>query len=73
MIALIDNPMTFRLRQGINFGQQRPIQRGSTIGEHMHVHRTAGGDFARLKSTRALVAFQVEKLKPIGEWHSVLL
>ena len=70
MVAPIDDAMTFFLRQRIELGEQRPVQWRGAIGEQVHEHRTTGGDFARLKRARALVAFQIEKLKPVREGHS---
>jgi hypothetical protein len=73
MLAPIDNAMAFFFRQCIELSEQRPVQRRRAIGEQVHEHRTASGDFARLKRARALVAFQIEKLKPVREGHSDLI
>jgi hypothetical protein len=73
MLAAIDDAMAFFLGQAIDFGEQRPVQRRRAIGEQVNEHRTARGDFARLKRARALVAFQIEKLKPVREGHSDLI
>ena len=73
MIAPIDNAMAFFFRQGLDFGEQGAVQRRVAISEQVYEHRTARGDFARLKCARALVAFQIEKLKPVREGHSDLI
>jgi hypothetical protein len=70
MLAPVDNPAALRRRQNVDFCQQRPAQRRLAVGEQVHKHRTASGDFARLKRARALVAFQAEKLKPVSKGHS---
>jgi hypothetical protein len=56
----IDDPPALLIRQRVQLRQQRPGHGRGTIGEQMHEHRTAGGDFARFKRTRALVSFQIE-------------
>jgi hypothetical protein len=70
MLAPVDDAAALGRGQHFEFRQQRAIQRRRPIGEQVHKHRTAGGDFARLKRARALVAFQAEKLKPVGKGHS---
>ena len=73
MLAPVDDAAALRRRQNIDFCQQRPVQRRGAVREQVHKHRTASGDFARFKRARALVAFQAEKLKPVGKGHSVLI
>jgi hypothetical protein len=70
MLAPVDNAAALGGGQRVHLGQQRAIQRRSAIREQVYKHRTASGDFARLKRARALVAFQAEKLKPVGKGHS---
>ncbi len=73
MLAAIDNAAAFLFGQRVQFGEQSLVEGGGRLREQMHKHRTARGDFARLISARALVAFQIEKLKPVGEGHFTLL
>ena len=70
MLAAIDDAEAFFRRQSFEFGEQSLVQGRGAIGEQVHKHRTARGDFARLVSARALVAFQTEKLKTVSERHS---
>jgi hypothetical protein len=60
MLAAIDDPVPFLLRQRVDLGEQSPVQGRGAIGEQVHEHRTASGDFARLIRARAFVALQVE-------------
>jgi hypothetical protein len=73
MLAPVDDAAALRCGQHVEFSQQRAVQRRRAVREQVHKHRTAGGDFARLKRARALVAFQAEKLKPVGKGHSAFI
>ena len=73
MLASIDDTVPFLLRKGVELCEERAVQGRGRVGEQVHEHRTASGDFARLIRARAFVAFQGEKLKPVREGHSVLL
>ena len=69
MLTPIDDPMAFFFGQRIELLQQSPVQGRSGICEQVHEHRPARGDLARLKCARSFVAFQIQKLKPVREWH----
>jgi hypothetical protein len=73
MVAAVDHSALFFLGKRLKLRQQSPVQRSRAVSEQMHEHRTASGDFARFKRARALVALQVQKLKPIRKGHSRLL
>jgi hypothetical protein len=69
MIAELDHALAFCFRQRIELLQQHSIQGRNAVGEEVHKHRPACGDFARLKRARAFVASKVEKLELI-QGHS---
>ena len=70
MLASLEDAAAFLLRQRVELREESPVKGRSAVGEQVHEHRTASGDFARLIRARALVAFQAEKLKPVREGHS---
>ena len=55
-LAAIDDAVPLILRQCVELGKEER----RVIGEKVHKHRSAGGDFARVVRARAFVMFQIE-------------
>jgi hypothetical protein len=73
MLPALDHAPAFMLRQSLELREQRATQGRRMVGEQMHEHRTAGSDFPRLISADAFIALQAKQLKPVRQYHPVLL